>query len=366
MNHTVINQADRNTIIQPEQQFEIHKFPREFKRNWLKSIDFRFLSIFCCTLILSVLIVRYLYFKNALYENVSSLKQAYVRFFDNRRFYESIESVLDQKSTTYESHTSDIDTRASQETGTARTNVITQSKSEINSGSHVTLLIKDSNNNAEGTSKKGFKSSIGPGNGSGNGMLLSSTSKDSSLLPSESLAENALSGSRNYHSIEPGSINQRVIRGSNGNGSNSEGAFGSLPVKEKSVGSSSNNGNFSQQGNRNNNIPSSGSSKRESTKRKFQEETPISRVIVANNQTIQECYRQALSRKPELKGKITIRFCVSSSGYVKEVKILKSSLDDRVFENCIIDKILEWKNFDVIANGSSEEIYYRQSFVFGK
>ena len=364
MNQSVVNRADRHVITQPEQPFEIHKFPREFKRNWIKSLDFRFLSIFCCTLLLFVLVVRYLYFKNALYENVSSFKQAYIQFFDNRRFYESIESLLDQNTSAKDTDNRENDTSSSKKNSPEAGNILHQGKSAVASETNITLMIKD-DESARHSSTGGSSAAGAAGNGSNGSGLLASAAEDSSSMSSDMFADNAYAGSARRLSIVPEARNRHSIRGISSNNPLHEGAIESLPVGEKAMGSGSGDRNFAQNGNRNNGS-SPMSNGRKSARENSHEDSAISRVIVANNQTIQECYKQALSRNPNLKGKITIRFCVSSSGYVKEVKIIKSTLHDEIFESCIISKVMDWKDFGVISSGSSDEIFYRQTYVFGK
>ncbi len=365
MNKTLISNTPHNLIKQSGQVYEIEKFPKEFERDWFHSLDFRFISIFFCTFIFTAVLVRYLYFKSTLSENFPPVQHAYVHFFDNRQFYDSIEDVFVNDKSVQASSVRETSTLPkkihSMETQQPESRISQKGKSISSNNEFGAGNADDSVANNQPDSDNGSAAL------NKNESFAISDTPDSLLAAIELRMQNTLASAEQNHTLLLESThksNQYKIRGVRTDNLLRKDTIQSIVAGEKKQidgypePNNTKNENWSD-------IPSSASKKNKNGNKSLRTGDAISRVILSHNRTIQDCYKQSLKRDPKLRGKITIRFSVSTEGYVKEVKILKSTLNDAILETCIVSRIKKWKNFGVISNGS-DEIYYRQSFVFGK
>lgn len=69
----------------------------------------------------------------------------------------------------------------------------------------------------------------------------------------------------------------------------------------------------------------------------------IAALIRKNIGHILYCYERSLSANPNLFGKVSVRFTIGASGKVETQKIGESTLRDGRVENCILDKVSQWK-----------------------
>ncbi|MDQ7065250.1 MAG: AgmX/PglI C-terminal domain-containing protein [candidate division KSB1 bacterium] len=90
----------------------------------------------------------------------------------------------------------------------------------------------------------------------------------------------------------------------------------------------------------------------------------IRRVVMSHNPAIQDCYRRELKENPELKGKITVRFSIDPEGYVVEAEIVESTFNLPRLENCIVRRIVRWNDF---ARVSPEQgiVSIKHTYIFG-
>lgn len=361
MNQTLINSAHNNVMNHSGQIFEINKFPKEFKRNWIQTLDVRFISIFLLTFVSAVVLMRYLYFQNILSDNFAPVQQAYIHFFDNRQFYDSIEDIFDNN----------VNFSASNETEKA----IKSEKSTpaVTKPSDVSIPYQRKSQSLNNEFKIGNSEQNAANNQTGTGILnvqasvANSRIQDSLFTATELRMQNALASAERNHVFISESIHASPhyeIRGVKTDNASFKDAIQSIPVGEKTPQSYNSNKDLAKN-KKWSDIPSSMPKKSPDNNESLRTEDAISSVIISHNRTIQDCYKQSLKRNPTIKGKITIRFSVSVEGHVKEVKIIKSTLNDDLLEKCIVIRIQKWKDFGAISNGS-DEIYYRQTFVFGK
>jgi len=90
----------------------------------------------------------------------------------------------------------------------------------------------------------------------------------------------------------------------------------------------------------------------------------IQAVILKHNKSIQHCYERQLKRNPGLRGKVTVRFTITTAGKVSKVEVVASTLSNRSVERCIVSRIRRWNDFgEVDASYGSTTI--RQSYAFG-
>lgn len=69
----------------------------------------------------------------------------------------------------------------------------------------------------------------------------------------------------------------------------------------------------------------------------------IAALIRKNIGHILYCYERSLSANPNLFGKVSVRFTIGATGKVETQKIGESTLRDGRVENCILDKVSQWK-----------------------
>lgn len=69
----------------------------------------------------------------------------------------------------------------------------------------------------------------------------------------------------------------------------------------------------------------------------------VREVIGKHRDDIKGCYSQGLARKPDMAGKVSVRFTIVHSGSVTKSEVTQTTLNDAQVEKCISDKILTWK-----------------------
>ncbi|MBN2010604.1 AgmX/PglI C-terminal domain-containing protein [candidate division KSB1 bacterium] len=90
----------------------------------------------------------------------------------------------------------------------------------------------------------------------------------------------------------------------------------------------------------------------------------VTAVIVSHNQSIQDCYKQILKKNPAINGKIMLRFSVTPEGTIGNVEIINSTLNDVFLEKCIVRRVKRWNDFGA-CNPIVGDVFYRQTYVFG-
>ena len=90
----------------------------------------------------------------------------------------------------------------------------------------------------------------------------------------------------------------------------------------------------------------------------------ISEVVNRHNSSIQYCYQRELKENPDLKGKLAIRFTITSDGKVKNVNVISSTLNNTRVERCVVSRISRWDDFGPI-DPSKGDATFRQIYTFG-
>ena len=90
----------------------------------------------------------------------------------------------------------------------------------------------------------------------------------------------------------------------------------------------------------------------------------VTRIVLNHNRSIQDCYKQALKRKSDLKGKVVVRFSVTPAGIVEQVDVISSTIDYDPMISCIVNRIRRWNDFGE-SDISLGTVSYRQTYVFG-
>lgn len=68
----------------------------------------------------------------------------------------------------------------------------------------------------------------------------------------------------------------------------------------------------------------------------------IRRVVRRHINEIKHCYEQGLTRRPDLEGRLVVKFTIGKTGSVVSAIIQDSTLGDRQVEQCIASAVLRW------------------------
>lgn len=87
-------------------------------------------------------------------------------------------------------------------------------------------------------------------------------------------------------------------------------------------------------------------------------------VVQSHKRALQDCYKQELKINPKLRGKIVIRFAVNPDGIVVDASVVSSTLRSAAMESCLLRRIKNWKDFGY-SDPSAGNVVYKQAFNFG-
>lgn len=89
----------------------------------------------------------------------------------------------------------------------------------------------------------------------------------------------------------------------------------------------------------------------------------VGRIVRAHINEVRWCYREVLAKKPELAGRLTVRFTIASTGKVSEAEVSGSTADDEGVGACVAKAIKRWK-FPKPAGGGSVVVSYPSGLLF--
>jgi TonB family protein len=87
----------------------------------------------------------------------------------------------------------------------------------------------------------------------------------------------------------------------------------------------------------------------------------IRSVIFSHQGEVRWCYETALTRKPSLEGRFSVKFVVSADGSVSSSEAGRSTLEDPAMESCIVERVKTWR-FSPLDQGG--EVIVDYPFVF--
>jgi len=356
--------------------FVIERFPKEFKKDFLKSLDFRFLLILIVTFILIISFVSYL-----------SLPQTGENsFIKDNRLHEKYARLLVQDNISQDFLNSENKSKGThlygvfEETEVTRSEVENQEKRKSSSAvdninKRITQSQTTSTNNNAGrfsrTNEYTSKSDVGS-----KGLLkfittdsrftenpvndiinieqessLSSLSNLKSLKIARKSSDLAASGEQeNNYSIRGTKIETVTLNDVVNSLSSKQKATFKIITKNVEL----------------EDILSSDLSKEINKKGNGETRSPekITKVLMLHNRAIQDCYKQALKRNPKLKGKVVIRFTVTTNGTVNNADILNSTINVDKMKQCILRRVKRWNDFGY-CDSALGDLSYRQTYVFG-
>lgn len=88
----------------------------------------------------------------------------------------------------------------------------------------------------------------------------------------------------------------------------------------------------------------------------------LGRDIKGRMEQIKDCHRQALQRRPGLKGKVRAKWHILPTGFTTDVTTIESTVNDPTMESCIVSVIQTWR-FPPVENGAPLQVTY--PFIFG-
>ena len=68
----------------------------------------------------------------------------------------------------------------------------------------------------------------------------------------------------------------------------------------------------------------------------------IRRVVRSHINEVKRCYEQGLTRRPDLEGRVVVKFTIGNTGTVLSATIQETTLSDRPVEQCIVGAALRW------------------------
>lgn len=90
----------------------------------------------------------------------------------------------------------------------------------------------------------------------------------------------------------------------------------------------------------------------------------ITRVIAKHQAAIDYCFKQVAKLKPNLKGEVLVRFSIRPNGRTGSIKIVRSTLNERNVERCMVQKIRGWADFPKIDRKEGD-VTVQQKYIFG-
>jgi TonB family protein len=88
----------------------------------------------------------------------------------------------------------------------------------------------------------------------------------------------------------------------------------------------------------------------------------IRKIIHENREQIRACYETALTRKSDLKGKVSVKFTISAEGPVSAAEIVADTPGDHPLAECVANAVKTW-TFPKPQGGGVVIVTY--PFIFG-
>lgn len=371
----------------PEDFPILWQFPKEFKRNWFTQLDARFLIILVATFLVHVtLIFLLLSWIKVLDKNVdiNSIQKQYAHLLLNKS--KEVDHFVDD-SMTMGTYLYGIPEESQPEHSTQKINEVANRTGDVNSYQNYAENSQQDALNVDGISSgdRGRTDTDKTLNSYGTGTeqsigsvgLLSYLSENNNSS-NEELREIFAQGDRNTQYLE-GSLANVNMTNFKGQGSTSGSASRNVTYSGGLKGSKSNvsTGDLVSSMKPLEKVDYSTIAKNTEleefsasvlnkigSKAAARKAEQVTKVILAHNRAIQDCYKQALKKHPELRGKVVVRFSVTPEGLVDLVEVINSTIDHEQMLNCIVNRIRRWNDFGE-SDLSLGTVSYRQTYVFG-
>ena len=90
----------------------------------------------------------------------------------------------------------------------------------------------------------------------------------------------------------------------------------------------------------------------------------VQAVINGHRLAIMDCYKVLLRTQPTVKGKVEIRFAIDPDGRVIWVQVVDATIKDEQMIACILNRVRQWNDFGYGDPTVPEQIF-RQTYTFG-
>jgi TonB family protein len=360
------------------------QFPKEFKRNWLKQLNARFMIILSLTFLFEVCMILFLLSRikgNDKKLDVNSLQKRYAHLLLNKH----TEDFFFDETAPVGTYLYGIPEEIERNTllSGSQQNVSENVSSDYDNNSRDTGTNRDKSAQSNSDQASGTRTSDSGGGGTaeriGSIGLLQYISDDNNASNDE-LREIFAQGDRNNQYLEGSLANVKLgdyskhggssqsgtgaepatffngPRGSKTNVSTAEVRSSVAPLEKASYSTVAKNTELEESFalilNR---------TGRKASARKAEH---VTRIVLNHNRSIQDCYKQALKKQPGIKGKVVVRFSVTPDGAVDHVEVVRSTIDYEPMINCIVNRIRRWNDFSE-SDISLGTVSYRQTYVFG-
>jgi hypothetical protein len=91
------------------------------------------------------------------------------------------------------------------------------------------------------------------------------------------------------------------------------------------------------------------------------DERQVQSLVYAKQNSLMQCYADALAENPDLQGKVFLKFGIAPDGHVAMVKVTDSSLRSKPTEDCLVEKARTW---DFPQTNRSTLLQFETDFTF--
>ncbi len=360
------------------------RFPKEFKRNWFKQLDARFMIILSLTFLFEVSMILFLLSgikgndKNL---DVNSIQKRYAYLLLNKHSEDAFFNETGPTGTYLHGIPEEIErnTLLSGSKQNIIKNVISvHANNSPGSGSNRDQRVR-SNPDREFSNRTSDSYSGGTTKRVGSIGLLQYISDDNNAS-NEDLREIFAQGDRNNQFLEGSLANVKLgdytkqgAPAQSGSSAESATLFSGLKGAKSDVSTAELRSSVAPLEKaiystvvKNTELEESSASilNKTGSKASARKAEHVTRIVLNHNRSIQDCYKQALKKQPGIKGKVVVRFSVTPGGVVDHVEIIRSTINYEPMVNCIVNRIRRWNDFGE-SDISLGTVSYRQTYVFG-
>jgi len=362
----------------------LERFPKEFKRNWLKQLDVRFTVILALTFLFEVCLILFLLSQvKGSYKNldVNSIQRRYAHLLLNKNTRGSVSNEIIPTETYLYGVPDDIEQN------------ILSSGSMQNMNENASSVYANNSRGSDSNRDKGNQSSTDPASGnrtsdSGRGGAAArvgsigllqyitddnNTSNDElrEIFAQGDLSNQYLEGS--LANVKLGDYRKRGGTSQSGAGTESAAFYNGLKGSQINVPSADARSSVAPIEKAIYSTIAKNTELEESSvlilnktgkKASARKAEHVTRIVLNHNRSIQDCYKQSLKKQPDIKGKVVVRFSVTPGGAVDRVEVVNSTIDYEPMIRCIVNRIRRWKDFGE-SDISLGTVSYRQTYVFG-
>lgn len=73
---------------------------------------------------------------------------------------------------------------------------------------------------------------------------------------------------------------------------------------------------------------------------------------------VRQCFREGLTRDPELRGEVEVAFTIQGDGSVAYPTIARSTVNDRAVDACVTEAVKRWRFPVFVASGGDVDVKF--------